>query len=181
MEYDLYEDMVQEDFIDEYKNNTLKTIMGFDWAVYDCSQAKFVLFVDDDYYVNIPLLLDLIENITESENEDVFIGFKYEHAVVRRKKYSKWYVSTDDYPNKHWPPCVSGGSIQICIADIYLGIVAEVLNITLTHDKRFEVKYVPEKLDTLITSHDYGSPNVLVHEWKIDDEDDAISTVEQNS
>lgn len=200
MEYDLYEDMVQEDFMDEYKNNTLKTIMGFNWAVSDCSQAKFVLFVDDDYYVNIPLLLDLIENITESEDENVFFGFKYEHAVVRRKKESKWYVSTDEYPNKHWPPYISGGSMllsmdvvkeisktfphvkQIFIDDVYLGIVAEILNITLTHDKRFEVKYVPEKLDTLITSHDYGSPNVLVHEWNIDDdEDDAISTVEQNS
>lgn len=189
MEYEMYGDIIQENFIDEYKNNTLKTIMGFNWAVSHCSQAKFVMFVDDDYFVNIPNLSSLVSNIS---NSSVFRGYRYKNAVVRRRKESKWYISKEEYPDKLWPPYISGGSMLISmdvvkdmavafphvkpvfIDDVYLGIVAKILNITLTHDRKFEVKYLPEKFDSLIASHDFGSPNVLIQEWnEIGDEENT--------
>ncbi|CAC5410821.1 unnamed protein product [Mytilus coruscus] len=183
MEYNVHKDLVQEDFIDRYRNNTLKTIMGFNWAASYCRQAKFVLFVDDDYYVNIPNLINLIKNIRKSKNQNVFIGHNQTHTEVQRNKNNKWYVSTEDYPNTNWPPFISGGSMllsmdivtkfantfpyvkMITLDDVYLGMVAKILKIKLTHDKRFSIRFVRKKLDTLITSHDYGSPNDLVHEF----------------
>jgi hypothetical protein len=45
---------------------------------------------------------------------------------------------------------------QLYIDDVYLGIVADLLNITLSHDRRFETKYVPGQLRTLLSSHEYG-------------------------
>lgn len=188
IEHEMYGDIIQEDFIDEYKNNTLKTIMGFNWAVSHCSHAKFVLFIDDDYFVNVPNLLDLVQNFTNSDNSSVFMGYEYQNAVVRRNKQSKWYISAKEYPDKLFPPYISGGSMfismdivehmkkafphvrPIFIDDVYLGIVAKALNITLTHNQMFEVEYLPEKLDTIIASHDFGSPNVFVQEWFESDE-----------
>lgn len=187
MEYELHKDIIQENFLDEYKNNTLKTIMGFNWVTTYCNQSKFILFVDDDYFVNVPNVRDFVNNITT--NQSTFIGYKYEKARPRRKQDSKWYVSKEEYPDDYWPPYISGGSMlismdviinmtktfpyvkQLYIDDVYLGIVAYLLNITLSHDRRFETKYVPGQLRTLFSSHEYGSPHNLVHQWsEIDDE-----------
>ncbi|XP_052098686.1 beta-1,3-galactosyltransferase brn-like [Mytilus californianus] len=162
MEYNVHKDLIQEDFIDRYRNNTLKTIMGFNWAASYCRQAKFVLFVDDDYYVNIPNLINLIENIRKSKNQNVFIGHNQTHTKVQRNKNNKWYVSTEDYPtcNTNWPPFISGGSMllsmdmvtkfantfpyvkMISLDDVYLGMVAKILKIKLTHDERFSIRFV---------------------------------------
>lgn len=186
MEYELHKDIIQENFLDEYKNNTLKTIMGFNWVTTYCNQSNFILFVDDDYFVNVPNVRDFVNNI--AANQSTFIGYKYEKARPRRQQDSKWYVSKEEYPNEYWPPYISGGSMlismdiiinmtntfpyvkQLYIDDVYLGIVADLLNITLSHDRRFETKYVPGQLRTLFSSHEYGSPHNLVQQWsEIDD------------
>ena len=52
LEYQDYNDMMQQFFHDHYFNNTLKMMMGFQWAVHHCPGAQFVAFFDDDYYVN---------------------------------------------------------------------------------------------------------------------------------
>ncbi|XP_063435512.1 beta-1,3-galactosyltransferase brn-like [Mytilus trossulus] len=183
MEFNVYNDLIQEDFIDQYRNNTLKTIMGFKWAASNCRHAKFVLFVDDDYFVNMPNLINLIEDIEKSEQQSVFIGRMQKFRYVHRNKYNKWYVSTDEYPNKKWPPFISGGSMllsmdvvikfalafpyvkSISLDDVYLGMVAKILKITMTHNERFETRFIIKKLKKLITSHDYGSPTILVSEF----------------
>ncbi|XP_021339737.1 uncharacterized protein LOC110440952, partial [Mizuhopecten yessoensis] len=38
-EAETYNDVIVENFVDSYPNNTLKTIMGFTWAVTECSDA----------------------------------------------------------------------------------------------------------------------------------------------
>lgn len=111
MEYELHKDIIQENFLDEYNNNTLKTIMGFNWVTTYCNQSKFILFVDDDYFVNVPNVRDFVNNITT--NQSTFIGYKYEKARPRRKQDSKWYVSKEEYPDDYWPPYISGGSMLI--------------------------------------------------------------------
>ena len=52
-ESDLYGDIVQADFVDDYSNNTLKIMSGFKWAVEHCSKAQYVLFSDDDMYISM--------------------------------------------------------------------------------------------------------------------------------
>ena len=51
-EYEFYGDIVQGDFIDEYYNNTIKTMMGLRWATEICPFSRFYAFFDDDYYVS---------------------------------------------------------------------------------------------------------------------------------
>ena len=61
-ESDENKDLVQADFIDSYYNNTIKTMIGLKWLNQFCSDAKFVLFVDDDYYVSTKNLLKFLRN-----------------------------------------------------------------------------------------------------------------------
>lgn len=184
MEYSLYKDIVQQDFVDDYFNNTLKTIMGFDWVVTHCPKSKFVYFVDDDYFVNLPKLLDYLDLNIKRKTKNLIAGHKYIRAIPRRKRDSKWFVSWDDYPNKTWPPYLSGGSMimdmsvakrikekipytkHIFIDDVFLGIVAKSLNLELWNERKFSVRYVSDKLGSLFSAHSFGPPHNLISEWK---------------
>ena len=51
-ESDFYGDIVQSDFVDTYKNLTLKAVMAIRWIKKYCPQAKFILKTDDDVIVS---------------------------------------------------------------------------------------------------------------------------------
>lgn len=53
----LFNDIIQESFIDSYKNFTLKTIMTLKWVSTYCNNTRFVLRINDDVVVNVPYLL----------------------------------------------------------------------------------------------------------------------------
>lgn len=57
-----YNDLVQGDFLDTYYNNSIKTMMGLRWGVEHCPEARFYMFVDDDYYVSTRNLLRFLRN-----------------------------------------------------------------------------------------------------------------------
>lgn len=57
-----YRDIVQADFVDNYFNNTIKTMMGFNWVMKYCPNSNFYLFSDDDMYVSIKNLLRFVRN-----------------------------------------------------------------------------------------------------------------------
>ncbi|XP_011504271.1 PREDICTED: beta-1,3-galactosyltransferase brn isoform X2 [Ceratosolen solmsi marchali] len=58
----VYHDIVQADFLDTYYNNTIKTMMGFKWAVKYCANSKFYMFVDDDIYISVKNVLRFLRN-----------------------------------------------------------------------------------------------------------------------
>lgn len=60
-----YGDIVQADFIDSYFNNTIKTMVGFKWAVTLCPNSKFYMFSDDDMYISTKNVLRFIRNPTQ--------------------------------------------------------------------------------------------------------------------
>ena len=61
-ENDEYKDLIQGDFVDNYYNNTIKTLMTLRWVYEYCDTAKFYLFVDDDYYLSAKNLLLFLRN-----------------------------------------------------------------------------------------------------------------------
>ena len=52
LENGIYGDLVQEDFIDSYRNLTYKGIMAMKWISEYCPKAKYILKVDDDIITN---------------------------------------------------------------------------------------------------------------------------------
>ena len=66
-EYETYKDIVQEDFLDSYKNLTYKGLMALKWISTYCSQANYVLKVDDDIMVNTFTLMNHLKYLDHHE------------------------------------------------------------------------------------------------------------------
>ena len=102
-EQGLYGDLVQQDFVDSYENLTLKTMMGLEWAVTFCPQAKVVLKADTDVFVNLPRLISAIKK---------FPGFGSIRGLCqtwsRPMRRSKWAVTYEQYPQEVYPPFCKG-------------------------------------------------------------------------
>lgn len=102
-----FRDIIKEDFVDSYANLTYKTIMGFKWAATKCGVANFVLKTDDDVYLNIPNVLNIVER-NGSLLQTHIVGDCTLKARPIRNKHSKWYASVDSYPRKFYPGYCSG-------------------------------------------------------------------------
>ncbi|CAD7013010.1 unnamed protein product [Ceratitis capitata] len=160
-----FKDIVQIDFVDTYFNNTIKTLMGMQWALKYCN-SEYFFFVDDDYYVSTKNLLKFANNPSfypksrqniaaqEHEDSDLFAGFVLQ-TPPHRHKFSKWYIPLSEYPFDLWPPYITAGAFvlnrnallklftaainikKFRFDDIFLGIAALKANLTLTHCEMF--------------------------------------------
>jgi hypothetical protein len=65
LEAEIYKDIVQEDFIDAYRNITYKGIMAMKWISQYCSHARYILKVDDDIIANFFKLLRHLKSLTK--------------------------------------------------------------------------------------------------------------------
>ena len=186
----LYSDIVQQNFHDTYYNNTLKAIMGLQWIDKYCSQSEYYLFIDDDYYLNPKLLVEYLKyNIQNNQTilNSLYGGFVFKNSSPMRHRFSKWYISLDEYPYDKFPPYVSAGCYILSkksadlflkatklitlfrFDDIYLGILAyklqiEPLNINQIYfyPPEFDDKHYVENI---IASHGF-SPSLLKDTWK---------------
>ena len=68
-------DVVREDFLDSYKNLTLKTLAGIKWADQYCAQAEFVMKTDDDMFINLDNILEYLNReFGDGASEKVITG-----------------------------------------------------------------------------------------------------------
>lgn len=107
-EHEQYGDIVQYDFVDEYYNNTIKTMNAIKWASTHCNDTRFYFFSDDDMYVSIKNVLRYLRNPTEypeylskeikgKQSKHVlpsdivlFTGYVFNSSPLRHQ-ISKWY------------------------------------------------------------------------------------------
>ncbi|ESN98253.1 hypothetical protein HELRODRAFT_84672 [Helobdella robusta] len=191
-----YDDIVQQFFIDHYFNNTLKMIMGFKWAVNFCKNARFVAFFDDDYYVNMKKVTELLNAVKKEDYDNTIVGMVWRNAMPYRIKNNKWYVSLDEYPYRFWPDYVTAGSFfvpmptaeRINLAlqyvklirfdDVFLGVVAYKLGIKLQHSNNlvyYDMAYDKYKFRNIIAAHGFKDVEFLYKVWKEQRDIDAIS------
>ncbi|KAJ8299568.1 hypothetical protein KUTeg_023628 [Tegillarca granosa] len=107
----LYGDILIEDFQDTYNNLTLKTIMAFKWASEKCRNAKYVMKIDDDMWINYPQLLKTI-SVYAKELKTTIGGKCFHNVKVDRNCFSKWYVSRKLYSGERYP-CFCSGTAYI--------------------------------------------------------------------
>lgn len=134
-----FSDIIQANFSDTYYNNTYKTMMGMQWAIKFCSNSKFYMFVDDDYYISTKNVLRFVRYPTKypqylkefmanvnsllrinrrpfqfmdfelQEGVKLYSGYTFKSAP-HRHYFSKWYISLKEYPYHMWPPYVTAGA-----------------------------------------------------------------------
>ncbi|XP_002738821.1 beta-1,3-galactosyltransferase 1-like [Saccoglossus kowalevskii] len=146
-------DILQENFVDDYLNLTLKTIMGLKWATQYCPNAKYVMKTDSDVFVNFE---SIVEFLATRPMTGYAVGHRFIASKPQRQKGSKWYTSEDVYPGPTYPPYLCGtgyiASIDVVTRlylesirtkllhweDVYVGIVMQQIQILPRHDNRFD-------------------------------------------
>nr|CAD7415580.1 unnamed protein product [Timema poppensis] len=83
-------DIVQANFIDTYYNNTIKTLMGFNWAMRYCTNSRFYMFADDDMYISTKNVLRFLRNPTQYPK---YLETPVIALPVHRSKQLKEFIS----------------------------------------------------------------------------------------
>lgn len=125
-----YQDLVIGDFIDSYHNMTRKMMFGLNWA-FQKFNPQFVLKADDDVYINVPQLINLV-NTKYAHIENLYGGHVYYASVIRDETH-RHYLTRDEYPNDWYPPYNKGA--QLIISGHLLG---KLLTMS-TRMKRFQI------------------------------------------
>lgn len=101
-----YSDIIQQDFLDSYKNLTLKSIMLLEWVTAYCPNVQYVLKTDDDMYVNVPNLINTLIKLPVKSN--VMNGVLFRRAKPNRHPTAKWYVPKSQFEGDTFPDYLSG-------------------------------------------------------------------------
>ena len=150
----LYRDVVAWNFVDEYRNLTIKSIVGFYWAARFCQNAKYMMKADDDVYFNVPYLIDVLGGYPQ---KDLILGSLNPRSPVKR--YGQWQVEYKQFPFSVFPPYCSGCAYALSgdmaarfyqvyqadqalpfipVEDVYItGILGERLGVVCKHHDRF--------------------------------------------
>ncbi|ELT95357.1 hypothetical protein CAPTEDRAFT_65948, partial [Capitella teleta] len=110
-EFKTHQDLVIGDFTDNYKNLTLKGIMGLHWASTYCANAPIVIKADDDAFVNIFEVMRILGDYKSQEKLVVCPLWKENTMPILRepKKCMKWCVKYSEFPGRtHFPQYCAG-------------------------------------------------------------------------
>ncbi|CAL8117808.1 unnamed protein product [Orchesella dallaii] len=110
-------DLVTGNFLDTYKNLTYKHMMGYKWILNFCQDAKLILKIDDDMFIDIMRFIDWRSEdlkIKEKTPPDLycntFVGTKPQRCVG-----CKWYASEAEWPLDYYPDYCSGWAYGITV------------------------------------------------------------------
>lgn len=102
-------DIIQENFVDSYYNLSIKMVMGLKWASQYCPGVQFILKADEDTFVNLPMLVDILRQ--PETPKDTIIGRIMPESKVYR--VGKWSVDKKVYAGKVYPPYAAGNTYVI--------------------------------------------------------------------
>ncbi|XP_072331925.1 beta-1,3-galactosyltransferase 9-like [Scyliorhinus torazame] len=182
-----YGDLVQGCFVDTYLNLTIKTIMVMRWFATYCPSAQYLLKVDDDVFLNISNLVDLLIGLGAGTT-DLYLGRVHSKVRVIRNVSSLYYVSEAVYLPDIYPNYCSGTAYVLSgdmahkiyvaslvlplltIEDVFVGICAQRMGVLPTHTSkmsggpRFHFSQCCYK--SIIASHHVG-PTELLPMWHL--------------
>lgn len=151
-----YRDIIIEDFLDTYRNLTIKTAFILKHFLALCPQADFLIKTDDDMFVQ-PAVFDAV---LATADTDQLIGEVQVGAIPYRDPVSKYYLPQWMFNETVFPDFVSGWTYvlpgrrvpeiyaaaftvpMLNLEDVFMtGLVAgRTLNLTMVDDKRFRTK-----------------------------------------
>ena len=101
LEQQKYNDLIQGNFIDSYRNLSYKSLIAWKWIKNNCNNASYVFKLDDDVFLNIFKLKQILNNYNIFKStSNSFICYLYTRSYpIRDLKsiYSKWYVTQNEY------------------------------------------------------------------------------------
>lgn len=110
-EHENHSNILQTNFIDSYRNLTLKSYSYANYVRKNCTNVKAILKVDDDISWNVEKVLNFLEEIDPREN--VLYCQTVLKPWVERQENKRWYVSREVYPHEFFP--------EYCLSPFYAG------------------------------------------------------------
>ena len=191
-----HNDILQWKFHDSFRNLTLKDCLFLQWFTRFCRNVPYVFKGDDDVFVNPKKLLKLLRGVELKRRNNFIQGSVLFHSKRITDTKSKYYVSSNIYGRKLYPPYVSGGSFVmsnrmavrlfraslnariIPIDDAFLGILLRNIGVKPQDDRTFG--NFPDKTNSSAcqivnhykTFHSL-SPKRITEMWKIFTEPNA--------
>ncbi|XP_052083515.1 beta-1,3-galactosyltransferase 5-like [Mytilus californianus] len=109
-----YMDIIQGNFIDSYRNLTYKLVFSLFWVNNFCNHAKYVIKMDDDIIINIPLIVPyLAEKLKAGQTSNVLECKTITENIPVRNRNNKWFITPEEYPfTKFLPYCAGHSSIM---------------------------------------------------------------------
>ncbi|XP_049419908.1 beta-1,3-galactosyltransferase 2-like [Epinephelus fuscoguttatus] len=142
-----HQDLLQSNFLDCYKNLTIKTMVMMEWLDSYCSSASYAMKIDSDMFLNVHNLVNMLLNAPKS---NYMTGLVARGAMVLRDPKSKWFLPVELYPQPQYPRYALGLGYVLSldlpkklveasrhikafyIEDVYLGLCMQHLGIPPT-------------------------------------------------
>ncbi|GAB6025044.1 hypothetical protein CHUAL_010149 [Chamberlinius hualienensis] len=123
-ESDQHGDIVQGNFIDSYRNLSYKHLMGYKWILSNCPKTKFIVKVDDDSFVDIIQLYNLLHEIYRDVPSGMLACSVWPAgSAPQREPHNKWTVDYNEYPYDTYP-AYCGGLAYVVSPDIARDLLA---------------------------------------------------------
>ena len=139
--------------------------MIIEWAYKYCD-FQYLLKTDDDVFVNLPNLYNLLDAKDFHQHTRLYLGRAQFYAPVLRK--GKYAVTFEEYAKHNYPPFVGGGAVVFShdvvesmilyfhrppykLDDIYIAMLIANTGVPTTHNSRFK----------LVESHCYWDGDAL--------------------
>ena len=166
-ESSVYKDILLSDFIDDYRNLTIKTIVGLKWAVSNCPQIQYILKTDSDILLNLNKWRSLMFGPEKSKLENVMFGHCDSMRHVIREPFSKFTVSRKTYSRAMYPSYCHGPSYGLSrrlaqeivnvsyeqpfipMEDAYIGICLESIGRTVYNPPDLNISTLSELRSTI--------------------------------
>ena len=153
-ESQIYGDILQGNFEDTYRNLVKKTLLGIKWMSEYCSQAKFILKIDDDMVMNTQMVISYFQRLVSTREEarnKIYGNCNHKYMWPVRDSRKKQFISKEDYAPDKWDKYCHGPAYaltsdilkplynlskyvrQFPMEDCYLGTLAKHLKIDLVH------------------------------------------------
>uniref|UniRef100_A0A6I8QB10 Hexosyltransferase n=1 Tax=Xenopus tropicalis TaxID=8364 RepID=A0A6I8QB10_XENTR len=182
-----FHDIVQQDFLDTYRNLTVKTLMGIEWVSRLCPRASYVMKVDADMFFNPWFLVRRILQPEKPLKLEFFTGLIITIGMPFRNRGSKWYIPYATYPKFFYPYYCSGtgyvfsgdlspriykeamGLTLFPFEDVFVGICLERMGVQISKPggkwfSQRRAQYNRCQFTKLVTDHHY-SPDELLKLW----------------
>lgn len=142
-----HHDIIQSNFLDSYKNLTIKTMVIMEWLATYCQNATYAMKIDSDMFLNVYTLVNML---LQAPRENYMTGLVAKGAIVLRNPNSKWFLPKYVFPEDFYPPYALGlGYVlsldlpnklikgakhvkAVYIEDVFLGLCMRYLGIPFT-------------------------------------------------
>ncbi|XP_060663085.1 beta-1,3-galactosyltransferase brn [Drosophila nasuta] len=108
-------DLLQGNFVEDYRNLSYKHVMGLRWAANECGsgRSKFIIKLDDDIIYDVFHLRRYLESLEVdapalATSSTLLAGYVLDAKPPIRNQANKWYVTRQEYPHALYPAYLSG-------------------------------------------------------------------------